>query len=518
MRVSGIAVLGALCLTVSSQLAAQEVTKTVNPKASVEARALLGVLYDISGKYTLTGQHNFPNTASRNSEFFTRHLGKTPAVYSQDWGFAKEGDKDSALARPQVVEEVKRQHKLGSIITLCWHAVPPTADEPVPFRPGRPGATTTPPGELASVQGRLTDEQFKDILTPGTRLHQRWCQQVDVIAGFLKQLRDAHIPVLWRPYHEMNGDWFWWGGRSGENGTSALYRQLFDRLVKVHKLDNLVWVWSVDRPGDSATAFQGFYPGDKYVDVLSLDVYGQDFKQSNYDDLVALSKGKPLVLGEVGNPPTAEILDRQPRWASYVVWAGMVRSTPRKQQREILGDPRVISREDGAYWKAIAPLRRAAGLPLTLEETARSNEPAGRPDFSGRWLIDEDKSELGNMGAAFLPYTLKIVQKDAAVVIDKTFIGEYEDDRVTSETLNFDGSDSASEQMGFPKVSTAGWSEDGTALVVKSTVTFEGGGGSMRLASTERWTIRDGGRVLAIWQSSSSPRGERVLTAVFVRQ
>jgi len=65
----------------------------------------------------------------------------------------------------------------------------------------------------------------------------------------LKQLQDANVPVLWRPYHEMNGDWFWWGGRyDGKYTTAALYRQIFDRLVNYHKLNNLIWIWSVDRP------------------------------------------------------------------------------------------------------------------------------------------------------------------------------------------------------------------------------------------------------------------------------
>ena len=59
-------------------------------------------------------------------------------------------------------------------------------------------------------------------------------------AGF----QDAHVPVV-RPYHEMNGDWFWRGGRTGQYSTAALYRQLFDRLVNHHHLNNLIWVWSM---------------------------------------------------------------------------------------------------------------------------------------------------------------------------------------------------------------------------------------------------------------------------------
>jgi len=94
-------------------------TKPVTPNASPEAVALLQYLQDISGKHILSGQHNFPISRDRNTQFASNYIGKTPAVWSQDFGFAEDGDKDSYLARPSIVEEAIRQHKLGSIITLC---------------------------------------------------------------------------------------------------------------------------------------------------------------------------------------------------------------------------------------------------------------------------------------------------------------------------------------------------------------------------------------------------------------
>ena len=255
LKAAGLAVLpvALVSLAVGGEGAA---VQPVTPNASPEVRAVLQMLHDISGKYTLTGQHNYPNTRSRNSEFAAKYIGKTPAIFASDWGFAKAGDTDSYLARPDIVQEAIRQYRRGSLVAICWHAVPPTADEPVTFRP-LPGSD---PNRLASVQGRLTDDQFKDVLTPGTALYQHWCAQVDAIAVFLKQLQDAHVPVLWRPYHEMNGDWFWWGGRTGEHGTIALYRQLFDRLVNHHHLNNLIWVWSMDRVQQSADGAREILP------------------------------------------------------------------------------------------------------------------------------------------------------------------------------------------------------------------------------------------------------------------
>ncbi len=165
-------------------------------------------------------------------------------------------------------------------MNLCWHAVPPTADEPVTFQP-IPGVEVAP-DKLASVQGQLTDEQYRELMTPGTSLRRRWESQVDAIAQFLKLLQDAKVPVIWRPYHEMNGNWFWWGGRIGESGTADIYRMIYDRFVNHHQLHNLIWVWSVDRPSEAYRKYTNYYPGDECLDILALDVYGGDFKQEYY--------------------------------------------------------------------------------------------------------------------------------------------------------------------------------------------------------------------------------------------
>jgi mannan endo-1,4-beta-mannosidase len=318
---------GLLGAGTSSTFGSEGAGKPVTPNATPEAAELLKLIYSISGKHTMTGQHNFPNTKDASTRRAAESWGKVPAVYGQDWGFAKAGDKDSYLARPQIVAECKRQYAIGSIVTICWHAAPPTADEPVTFMPARPAAQRPSgpgpaPEKLASVQGKLTDEQFKDVLTPGTELHERWCTQVDAVARFLQQLQEARVPVLWRPYHEMNGDWFWWGGRRGEYSTARLYRQMFDRYVNRHKLHNLVWVWSVDRPERADRQFADYDPGPAYFDIPSLDVYGE-FKQSYYDDLLKVAAGKPLALAEVGRPPAIEILAKQPGWTWWMTWAGM---------------------------------------------------------------------------------------------------------------------------------------------------------------------------------------------------
>ena len=496
-----------VCAGLSALRADGVSAKPVTPNASPEATALLQLLYDLSGKATLTGQHNYPNTRDHNSAFAAKYVGKTPVIFGSDWGHAKAGDSDSYLARPDIVQEAIRQHQRGSIVALCWHAVPPTGDEPTTFRQ-LPGSD---PKMLKSVSGKLLDEQFKDVLTPGTPLYEHWCAQVDVIAVYLKQLQNAHIPVLWRPYHEMNGDWFWWGGRTGQYSTIALYRQLFDRLVNHHHLDNLVWVWSVDRPSRPGMEHTKYFPGAEFVDVLALDVYGNDFAQSYYDSLVLLSQGKPIALAEVGNPPSPEVLGKQPKWTYYMTWAGMVRNTPKKQYAELLADPQVLNLEDPAYWSAAAPYRKACGLPPLHFSPAPL-------DVTGSWVLDEDRSEFGRMGAGSAPARLELVQKGLEVTVRTTRVVEYADDQVTEEKMLLDGSESKSEFMNSPRVSTARLSAAGDALEVNSVVTFTWGAPGTKMTTAETWKLENGGNRLVIRRHVSSSRGEQDLVLVFERR
>ncbi len=484
-----------------------------NPKASPEAKALMRFMAGLSGKYILTGQHNYPSTADRNSQFAAGYTGRTPAIWSADMGFAGDGDKDSYLARPGNVDEAIRQHRMGRIVTFCWHAVPPTADEPVAFRPPYGQAE---PESLATVQGQLTDSQFEEVLTPGTRLHAKWLRQVDSVAVYLAKLRDARVPVLWRPYHEMNGSWFWWGGRHGPKGTAALYRMLYERYTKVHKLDNLVWVWSVDRPNKPEMNFSHYYPGDRYLDMLALDVYGNDFKPSYYDSLTALAGGKTVVLGEVGNPPGPEVLDRQPKWAYYVTWAGMVRNTPKDKVRLLYSDPRYLNFRDSAYVKHAAPYRSACRLPA-LAVQAAGPDPE-KTDFSGKWFFNEYRSKLGDLGTGSVAARLECYINAVTLTVRRVHVEEWGDESGETERLRLDGAEIGSEFNNAPRVTTARRSAAGDTLFLDSKVTFDRGGRVSEMTSREIWTLSEGGRLLSIRQVSDSFRGKQDVTLVYDKE
>lgn len=471
----------------------------VTPNASPEARALLDLYYRISGNYTLTGQHNFPNSKNRNTRFALEFTGHTPVIWSSDFGFSKKGDKDCYLARPDIVREAIRQHKKGSLITLCWHAVPPTANEPVTFQTqGKPD-----PENLASVQGQLTNEQYKELLTPGTKLYNHWAAQVDTIAGYLKQLQDAKVPVLWRPCHEMNGNWFWWGGRVGENSTVDIYCQLFDRLVNYHKLNNLVWVWNVDRPSTPIRQFSNFYPGNKFLDIVSVDIYGSDYNQAYYDSLKVLSKDKPMLFGEVGNPPNLDVFKTQPNWTSWVIWAGMTRNTSKKQYQELYNSERMLSLESKAYWIVSAPYRKACGLPVL------PIKPKYTVNYSGQWTFSEANSNFGNANMGNMPATLDIDQDEDLVFVRKFIKGEYGDDRLAYQDFYLDGSPVVTETDNSPQTSTATWDEKTKSIKVITTIKRTRDGKSVDSKSSEEWQLTEGGKELKIVQTGFNNRGEQ---------
>ena len=282
----------------------------VNPNATPEARELLQFIYNQSGHGLLAGQHSYPLYSDIYMERAYHQSGEVghPAVFGQDFGYSKPGSLDGINNRQRVVDNAIKWHDKGAIITLMWHAVPPTTD----------ANYTTWKGENG-IQSKLTDAQWGELLKPGTAINLRWQAQVDVIAFFLKQLQDQNIPVIWRPYHEMNGDWFWWGYKPGH--YQKLFRMLYDRLTNYHHLNNLLWVFNANEIGSSNVMdYDKFYPGKDVVDILATDVYSKNYEKGDYEALLKLADGKPVAWGECGQIPTPEIAKKQPKMVWFMTW------------------------------------------------------------------------------------------------------------------------------------------------------------------------------------------------------
>lgn len=284
---------------------AQQQFAPVNPNTTPEARKLLSYIYSIKGKHIITGQHNYPHIPNKHLDSVKAITGKEPGLWGADFIWSGTNDVGQAI-----VDQAIKRYKQGYLICLMWHQ-------------GRP--TDNPPyGWKESVQAKLTPAQWKELTTPNTELNKRWLAQVDQIAVWLKKLQDAKVPVLWRPYHEMNGVWFWWGDKKGPDGISKLWKMMYDRYTNYHKLNNLIWVWGAngprDLPEDQAYSYKYYYPGAKYVDILGTDIYNADYEQKDYNELLQLAKGKPIALTEVGELPKPEILKAQPEWVWFMVW------------------------------------------------------------------------------------------------------------------------------------------------------------------------------------------------------
>jgi len=304
----------------------------VNKNASPEARELLAYIQSLDTRI-LSGQHCYSHETDRYFDSVKQMTGKFPAIWGTDFYWSG-GDEDPGF---KVVRDAIKKHKEGAIITLMWHVGKPSDQAPY--------------GWKQSVQSEISDEDWSELITPGTDLHKKWLNQVDQLAVHLKELQEQHIPVLWRPYHEMNGVWFWWGNKRGDNGYAALWKLLYERLTIHHQINNLIWVWNAnaprDIPFDEAFDYKLFYPGQDYVDVLATDVYHFDYEQNEYEQLLALADGKPIALGEVGQLPKVNILEVQPKWSWFMVWSGwLLTANSEERVKEVYNYPETLTKDD----------------------------------------------------------------------------------------------------------------------------------------------------------------------------
>ncbi len=368
-----------LALASCKQSNQQSYIKLVNTNSTDKAQNLYNFIQDISGKYSLSGMHNFCGKASDYTDQLEQLTGKKAIVWGSDFSFCVEGDNamrfqhcgpanlpaisqerylqprdttrprelppleflDITLdeAREKTIAEAKKKYAEGHIITLMWHGCFPTDGD------------CCNGSSIWAMENRPSPEVWNELVTEGTELNNAWKEGADKIAGHLKELRDAGIPVLWRPYHEMNGVWFWWCNQKGEQGFKRLWIMMYNYFTEVHQLNNLIWVWNTnaprDIPGDEAWPYADFYPGSEYVDILAADVYRNDYKQSHHDDLLALGGGKPIALGEVGNVPTLEIMEKQAKWSWFMPWGWILFVFDKPELiKEIMNSDKVLTLDE----------------------------------------------------------------------------------------------------------------------------------------------------------------------------
>lgn len=266
---------------------------------------LIRYIADISGSHTITGQHNRePNSDPTKWTRVVRDItGVLPGLWGGDFLFLP----DDVNNRQSMVYEAIQQWNAGSLVALTWHVCPPTVGETCNW-------------DSNGILGSLNDNQWNDLITDGGNLNNRWKARLDTIVPFLRQLENAGVISIWRPVHEINEGWSWWGGRPGANGSRKLYQITYDYYTQYHGLHSLVWAWCVK--DTQMQSIGDYWPGGNYVDVATLDVWVNKFStDSDYQRMLDVAGNIPIALGEVGAVPTPAILARQSRWTWFMVWA-----------------------------------------------------------------------------------------------------------------------------------------------------------------------------------------------------
>jgi mannan endo-1,4-beta-mannosidase len=265
----------------------------------------LNYLYEISGEKTAAGQHNREPNAEPSmwTDSIRALTGVYPKLWSGDFLFQEENIKD----RWSMILEAERQWNRGAIVNIMWHCCSPLVEEPCAW------------GEGKGVLSPMSDEEWLQLITPGTEYNRELYHRLDELAVYLGYLKRKGVEVMFRPFHEMNQKLFWWGGRPGPDGTRKVFQMTHDYLTKEKGLDNLVWVWNVQ---DLSFDWEEYNPGDEYWDVMSLDVYDKaGFTKKNYELMLEIAGDKPIAIGECAQLPTPKILRQQPRWAFFMAWA-----------------------------------------------------------------------------------------------------------------------------------------------------------------------------------------------------
>jgi len=140
-------------------------------------------------------------------------------------------------------------------------------------------------------------------------------------------------------------------------------------------------------------------------------------------------------------------------------------------------------------------------------------------NFSGQWVFNEDKSDIGKTGTGNVAYKMEVEQDDDLLTVKKYSIVEWGDDRTTNETILLDGSEMKSVFFNSPRISKANWDEVSKSVKISSTVKFTRGGQTTEMKSSEDWSLQESGKVLKIVQTSTGfSGGETTVSLIYNKQ
>lgn len=260
-----------------------------NPNATENTQRVYDYLCNLSGKNVLSGQQESTWMGSPDYEinYIYEKTGKYPAIRGLDYMHD-----DFAGVNQRAIEWWNK----GGIVTIMWHT----------------GCNFS--GEWADAMAdEITD--WDKRLTEGTAEYDAFVAGMDKAAKALLQLQEAGVVVIWRPFHEFDGRWFWWG-KGGRENFIKMWQLMYDRYTNHWGLNNLIWVLPYSGNG---YAYGRWYPGDEYCDIVGADSYNGGVQHELYVKLTAVTKTKPYCFHECGTNPTAEELQTTP-WLWFMTW------------------------------------------------------------------------------------------------------------------------------------------------------------------------------------------------------
>jgi len=197
-----------------------------------------------------------------------------------------------------------------------------------------------------------------------SELYQNMIKDIDVIADYFLQLQKEGIAGIFRPLHEASGGWFWWGTQGGANYVK-LYRLIYDEMVNVKGVKNLLWVWNPNSSTD-----EEWNPGKEYYDIISVDIYTYenggpkyhvyDSQSADFLKLKSLSNSEKLIaLTECGSIPDVELCYSSTvptAWSWWMPWYEswnghwVTYGTESSVLKRVMNDERIITLDDMPGW------------------------------------------------------------------------------------------------------------------------------------------------------------------------
>mgnify|MGYP004528159027 FL=1 len=304
-----------LTLTASEDISKLDLTISKpalsNKDSDYNAKALYQYLCESYGKQVLLGQHDTIGT-SAETDMIYKTTGKYPAIRFGDLMLATE--KDSITTDTEMNIAMDWASKDG-IVGYMWHWAAP--DDKREYYADQTDFDIKKAVTKENI-AELSLEDIKKLQKDGKVSEEcvAVVQDIDTVSERLSTLRDEGIAVLWRPLHEASNGDFWWG--RDKEAYKWLWKLMYERQTKYHKLNNLIWVWSAQNAD--------WYVGDEYCDVLSCDVYDDGNKDAQVNIMLflqSISKNKPIAMSECGSfPDIQSIADEKAMWAFIGQWGG----------------------------------------------------------------------------------------------------------------------------------------------------------------------------------------------------